>query len=123
MNDARYLSQQNILKYICHQIYHVVAYFLLQPENLLVDSNGAGTGKLKLVDFGDARYIHNHFHVHTLVGSSEFCAPEIVNVKPVALATDIWYVEDMRMGIKMHCRKCRKCRKGVSERVSEWVSK
>ena len=43
-------------------------------------------GKLKLVDFGDARYIHNHFHVHTLVGSSEFCAPEIVNVKPVAFS-------------------------------------
>ena len=61
-----------------------------QPENLLVDSSGIGTGRLKLIDFGDARYVYNHFHVHTLIGNPEFSAPELVNAKPIALATDIW---------------------------------
>lgn len=47
---------------------------------------------LVLTDFGDARHIENEFNVLPLMGSPEFCAPEIVSSSPVGLATDIWCV-------------------------------
>ncbi len=48
------------------------------------------TPVLKLIDLGDACYIHSSTHVQPLVGSPEFAAPELVSASPVGLHTDIW---------------------------------
>ena len=62
----------------------------LQPENLLVTS-GAYSTQLVLVDFGDARLAFDSY-VHTLLGSAEFAAPELVRGLPIGFKTDIWSV-------------------------------
>ena len=73
---------------------HIQSIFLVifsvKPENLLIDIRTATTASIKLVDFGDARHIYNHYYIHTFNGNPEFMPPEIVGGTPVSLLSDIW---------------------------------
>ena len=53
-------------------------------------TSGAYSTQLVLIDFGDARLAFDSY-VHTLVGSAEFAAPELVRGLPIGFKTDIWY--------------------------------
>lgn len=45
---------------------------------------------VKLTDFGDATLLTSTPYVHPLVGSPEFCSPEVVLGEPAALTSDLW---------------------------------
>ena len=66
-------------------------FMFSQPENLMVELSNR-TPQLRLIDFGDAHRIGNTSYIHTLIGSAEFAAPEVVSGSPVGLSTDIWFV-------------------------------
>ncbi|XP_060047910.1 triple functional domain protein [Erinaceus europaeus] len=68
-----------------------IAHLDLKPENILVDQ-GATKPTVKLTDFGDAVQLGATQHVHPLLGSPEFAAPEIILGDPVALTSDTWSV-------------------------------
>lgn len=50
----------------------------------------AGTDQIKLTDFGLSRRLRRDKQTYGTVGAPEFVAPEIVQQKPVSLATDMW---------------------------------
>lgn len=64
---------------------------LPQPENILVDQSAAKP-TVKLADFGDAVQLGTTYHIHQLLGSPEFAAPEIILGNPVSLTSDTWSV-------------------------------
>ncbi|KAF7707997.1 triple functional domain protein-like isoform X2 [Silurus meridionalis] len=68
-----------------------IAHLDLKPENVVVEQASAHS-VVKLTDFGDAMLLSSSPHVQPLVGSPEFCAPEVVLGEPVALASDLWSV-------------------------------
>ncbi|KAG5842409.1 hypothetical protein ANANG_G00177350 [Anguilla anguilla] len=66
-----------------------IAHLDLKPENLLVDQSSAQP-TVKLADFGEAVQLNSTHHIHPLLGSPEFAAPELVLGEPAALASDLW---------------------------------
>lgn len=60
----------------------------LKPENILCvkdDSN-----KIKIIDFGLARFYKKGDSVRVLFGTPEFIAPEVVNYEEIGFETDMW---------------------------------
>lgn len=60
----------------------------LKPENILCvkdDSN-----KIKIIDFGLARFHTKGDSVRVLFGTPEFIAPEVVNYEEIGFETDMW---------------------------------
>jgi len=83
-----------------HQLLDVVKYLHncrivhldIKPENLMVDIVNLQP-RLKLIDFGDAHRLEgNCQYVHQIVGSPEFCAPELISSQVVTLAADVWSI-------------------------------
>ncbi|XP_053326998.1 kalirin isoform X2 [Spea bombifrons] len=66
-----------------------VAHLDIKPENLLVDLR-IPVPRVKIIDLEDAVQITGHFHIHRLLGSPEFAAPEVIHGTPVSLGSDIW---------------------------------
>ncbi|XP_014056496.1 triple functional domain protein isoform X3 [Salmo salar] len=66
-----------------------IAHLDLKPENVLVEQNSAQP-VVKLTDFGDAVQLNSGHHIHPLLGSPEFSAPELVLGQPVSLTSDLW---------------------------------
>ena len=76
----------------------------VKPENLILEQHlpSGQIGQIKLIDFGSAQVIANHFHRPASTnplnsgggGSSslEFLAPEVISGGPVAPYTDMWSV-------------------------------
>lgn len=60
-----------------------------QPENLLVDQSSSQP-TVKLTDFGDTVQLNSTPYVHSLLGSPEFVAPELVLGEAVSLSSDLW---------------------------------
>ncbi|KAK3082713.1 hypothetical protein FSP39_003330 [Pinctada imbricata] len=89
LEAADYISQLLSVSQYLHNCR--IAHLDIKPENLLVDGASVPV-RLKLIDFGDARHIYNAQYVHTVLGSPEFLAPEIVSRLPVGLVTDIWSI-------------------------------
>lgn len=56
---------------------------------MLVEQNSAQP-VVKLTDFGDAVQLNSGHHIHPLLGSPEFSAPELVLGQPVSLTSDLW---------------------------------
>ncbi|XP_054897787.1 triple functional domain protein isoform X1 [Poeciliopsis prolifica] len=67
-----------------------VAHLDLKPENIVVEQV-CSQPVIKLTDFGDAVQLDPHSsHIHPLLGSPEFSAPELVLGQPVSLTSDLW---------------------------------
>lgn len=61
-----------------------------QPENIVVE-HVSSQPVIKLTDFGDAAQLGpTSSHIHPLLGSPEFSAPELVLGQPASLMSDIW---------------------------------
>lgn len=68
-----------------------IAHLDIKPENCLVDMAHISP-RLRLIDFGDARFISSEFYVHPLFGSPEFASPELVSGGTVSLQSDLWSI-------------------------------
>ncbi|XP_071942493.1 kalirin-like isoform X2 [Antedon mediterranea] len=66
-----------------------IAHLDIKPENILVDLSSMSP-VLKLIDFGDSIHIDHKNYIHTLQGSPEFAAPELINKFYVDVNTDMW---------------------------------
>ncbi|KAM4633832.1 triple functional domain protein [Polymixia lowei] len=67
-----------------------IAHLDLKPENLVVE-HASSQPVVKLTDFGDAVQLNPpSSHVHPLLGSPEFSAPELVLGQPASLMSDLW---------------------------------
>lgn len=65
-----------------------IVHLDLKPENILcvsMDSND-----IKLVDFGLARHLDSEEDVKSSFGTPDFVAPEVIRMKPVSTASDLW---------------------------------
>ncbi|XP_065887008.1 death-associated protein kinase 2-like [Dysidea avara] len=78
LQATKYLHDNNI----CH--------LDIKPENIMVED--PATCKIKLIDFGVARYIGGTSNVTVMVGTPEFAAPEVLNYDPVTTAADMWSI-------------------------------
>ena len=61
-----------------------------QPENILCTTKGSK--QVKIIDFGLSQRLDPGKSVHMLFGTADFVAPEIVNIEPVGLTTDMWSI-------------------------------
>ncbi|XP_022795945.1 calcium/calmodulin-dependent protein kinase type IV-like isoform X2 [Stylophora pistillata] len=66
---------------------HVV-HLDLKPENILCIS--MNSNDIKLVDFGLARSLDSEEEVKSSFGTPDFVAPEVIRMKPVSTASDLW---------------------------------
>ncbi|XP_056142955.1 triple functional domain protein [Lampris incognitus] len=67
-----------------------IAHLDLKPENIMVE-HAFSQPVVKLIDFGDAVQLNPPFsHIHCLLGSPEFSAPEVVLGQPISLMSDLW---------------------------------
>ncbi|XP_075868965.1 triple functional domain protein isoform X3 [Nelusetta ayraudi] len=67
-----------------------IAHLDLKPENIVVE-HVSSQPVIKLTDFGDAAHLGPaSSHIHPLLGSPEFSAPEVVLGQPASLMSDIW---------------------------------
>lgn len=67
-----------------------IAHLDLKPENIVVEQV-CSQPVIKLTDFGDAVQLEPHSsHIHPLLGSPEFSAPELVLGQPASLTSDLW---------------------------------
>ncbi|XP_065911773.1 myosin light chain kinase A-like [Dysidea avara] len=78
LQATKYLHDNNI----CH--------LDIKPENIMLED--PATCKIKLIDFGVARYIGGTSNVTAMVGTPEFAAPEVLNYDPVTTAADMWSI-------------------------------
>jgi serine/threonine protein kinase len=70
----------------CHRC--GVVYRDLKPENVLFDADG----HVKLADFGLSREIIGDAALHTICGTPEYLAPEMVLKRPYSFPIDWWAV-------------------------------
>ncbi|XP_071481552.1 uncharacterized protein [Diadema antillarum] len=80
IEGVHYLHKQNI------------AHLDLKPQNILLTSKEVGSGDIKLIDFGIARYLSKEEEIRDIQGTPDYVAPEILNYEPITLATDMWSV-------------------------------
>lgn len=67
-----------------------IAHLDLKPENIVVE-HVSSQPVIKLTDFGDAAHLGpTSSHIHPLLGSPEFSAPELVLGQAASLTSDIW---------------------------------
>ncbi|KAJ3118674.1 hypothetical protein HK100_000568 [Physocladia obscura] len=62
-----------------------VVYRDLKPENLLIDTNG----HIRVTDFGFAKHLNGRL-THTLCGTPDYLAPEVIQSKGYGKAVDWW---------------------------------
>lgn len=84
-NDAR-MYASCVTAGFAHIHNHNYSYRDLKPENLLVDADGY----LKIADFGFAKQLKNGAKTHTLCGTPEYLAPELVLSRGHNHGVDYW---------------------------------
>ncbi|XP_077548791.1 kalirin-like [Haemaphysalis longicornis] len=82
---SHYLSQ--LLAALDYLHLSGIAHLDIKPENLLVEEC---SDVLKLIDFGDARKVLGAECRMSIVGTTEFMAPEMLMGNPLATRTDLW---------------------------------
>lgn len=63
---------------------------LFQPENILCLTKAGN--RIKIIDFGLARFYDPEKKLQVLFGTPEFVAPEVVNFDQIGYGTDMWSV-------------------------------
>ncbi|KAN0021532.1 hypothetical protein ACTFIU_010139 [Dictyostelium citrinum] len=76
-NQSRFIFKQ-ILNAVSYLHSKGIAHRDLKPENILFDSYGDDYLKIKITDFGLARFIHEGELAKTLCGSPLYVAPEVI---------------------------------------------
>lgn len=82
---ALYMGQ--LISAITYLHAHGVAHRDLKLSNLLLSLDGS---RLKLADFGLATTLTGPEELHTICGTPNYIAPEIVGQQPYGLAVDLW---------------------------------
>uniref|UniRef100_A0A1E1X9C1 Putative ser/thr protein kinase n=1 Tax=Amblyomma aureolatum TaxID=187763 RepID=A0A1E1X9C1_9ACAR len=67
-----------------------VLHLDMKPENVLCTTRTGN--RIKLIDFGLARFYEPEKKLQVLFGTPEFVAPEVVNFDKVSYQTDMWSV-------------------------------
>ncbi|WAR10968.1 MYLK-like protein, partial [Mya arenaria] len=82
------------MRQICDAVHYMhsrnILHLDLKPENVLCIKNESN--KIKIIDFGLARYYEKGESVRVLFGTPEFIAPEVVNYDEIGFTTDMWSV-------------------------------
>ncbi|KAL6616999.1 Pkinase-domain-containing protein [Neocallimastix sp. 'constans'] len=72
-----------------------IAHRDLKPENILLVNNNADEFKIKISDFGLARFVDENLYMKTLCGTLTYAAPEVTNIiknkeGKYTIAVDMW---------------------------------
>ncbi|XP_052235177.1 myosin light chain kinase, smooth muscle-like isoform X3 [Dreissena polymorpha] len=82
------------MRQICDAVHYMhtrnILHLDLKPENILCIKNESN--KIKIIDFGLARYYRKGESVRVLFGTPEFVAPEVINYDEIGFTTDMWSV-------------------------------
>lgn len=68
---------RQMLSAVKHLHLHGIVHRDLKPENFLLASDGSES-EIKLIDFGLSKRFTNHTHMHTVVGTPFYVAPEVL---------------------------------------------
>merc|ERR1712050_50063 len=71
----------------CH--YNLIAHRDIKPENFLF-SNPDPRAPLKLIDFGLSKQFVKHVPMHSMVGTLNYSAPEVLMGKGYNEKCDVW---------------------------------
>ncbi|CAG5119621.1 unnamed protein product, partial [Candidula unifasciata] len=94
--DDDYILTENdcihFVRQICEGLAHMhsksILHLDLKPENILcVEEN---SNRIKIIDFGLARFYTPGQGTKVLFGTPEFIAPEVINYDEISFATDMW---------------------------------
>ncbi|XP_048579537.1 calcium-dependent protein kinase 21 isoform X2 [Nematostella vectensis] len=93
--EEDYLMEEDAIYYV-HQVLLALDYMHgnnivhldLKPENIMCES--INSNQIKLVDFGLARELKKDEEVKSSFGTPDFVAPEVIRMKPVSTASDMW---------------------------------
>ena len=93
----------NVLLALQHLHEREIVFRDLKPENLVFESGG----HVKLVDFGFARLLRNNALTHTICGTIEYIAPEVLAQNGYGRSADLWSVGillyEMVTGVTPYC--------------------
>ena len=64
----------------------------IKPENLMLSSKDLGISKLKISDFGLARFLDTESLATTICGTPGYVAPEVLEQKPYGKECDFWAI-------------------------------
>lgn len=82
------------MRQICDAVNYMhtrnILHLDLKPENVLCVKNESN--KIKIIDFGLARFYKPGESTRVLFGTPEFIAPEVVNYEEIGFKTDMWSV-------------------------------
>ncbi|XP_042897175.1 uncharacterized protein [Parasteatoda tepidariorum] len=95
--DDFILTEQDcvlFMRQICDGVSYMhrnnVIHLDLKPENILCKTRTSH--KIKIIDFGLARFYKSEESLRVLFGTPEFVAPEVINYEPVCPSSDMWSV-------------------------------
>lgn len=82
------------VKQICEGVAFIhsqnILHLDLKPENIMCLTKTGN--RIKIIDFGLARYYDPQKKLQVLFGTPEFAAPEVVNFDVIGYYTDMWSV-------------------------------
>ncbi|KAL4216907.1 hypothetical protein ACF0H5_023367 [Mactra antiquata] len=97
IDDDFELTERDCIQFmrqICDAVNYMhgrnILHLDLKPENILCIKNESN--KIKIIDFGLARYYNKGESVRVLFGTPEFIAPEVVNYDEIDFRTDMWSI-------------------------------
>lgn len=97
IDDDFELTERDCIQFmrqICDAVHYMhsrnILHLDLKPENILCIKNESN--KIKIIDFGLARYYTKGESVRVLFGTPEFIAPEVVNYDEIGFTTDMWSI-------------------------------
>ena len=95
INDPkRPLNQKNEIMFLCASLSCVLAYLQskkiihrdLKPDNLMINEKGY----IKVIDFGIAKDLSKKQYTNTIIGTTQYMAPEVIMGKNYSYAVDFW---------------------------------
>lgn len=86
---VRYMKQ--VLYGLQHMHHKNMVHLDLKPENIMCLGGGkSGYEEIKLIDYGMTRILDPDKPETAACGTAEFVAPEVLQLKPISVAADMW---------------------------------